>query len=118
MPRKSIRAWKAFRRDNRGRLRFMFHPHGETSVVPLGTWLETKARWVHNPGKKIKGTAYRAGFHCFLRRADADRFEKLTKGKYLIRPVLVSGVWPKPRSRVGSWLTRRLFVPKEGEANL
>lgn len=113
MPRRSTRAWKAFRRDNRGRLRFMFHPHGETSVVPLGTWLESKSRWVHNPGKKEIGKACRSGFHCFLRREDANRFEKLTRGKYVILPVLVTDVRLKPRTNVGSWLARRLFVPKE-----
>src|SRR3990172_12044783 len=110
MPKKSIRAWKAFRRDKQGRLRFLFHPHAGTSIVPFGTWLEAKARWVANPGKKRRSNKrFRAGFHFFPHREDADKFEKLTEGKYIILPVLVSDVRPKPRTNVASWLPPRFY---------
>ncbi|GEM_PF-6228151 len=105
-----IRAWKAFRLDKQGRLRFLFHGHAGTTLVPVGTWLEAKAHWVRDSGDRNQ-KAYRAGFHCFPRREDADRFEKRIRGKYFILPVLVSAARPKPRTNVGSWLARYLLVP-------
>ena len=105
----SIRAWKAFRVDRQGRLRFLFRAHAGTSVVPRGTWLEAKARWV----REAAGRKYRAGFHCFRRWEDVVRFQKLTKGKYVIREVLVADLRLKPQNRAGSWLARRLYVPEK-----
>ena len=105
----STRAWKAFRVDRQGRLRFLFRAHAGTSVVPRGIWLEAKARWVREANSRI----YRAGFHCFRRWEDVVRFQKLTKRKYVILEVLVADLRLKPQNRAGSWLARRLFVPKE-----
>ncbi|MEX0888120.1 MAG: hypothetical protein WDZ67_01975 [Patescibacteria group bacterium] len=101
--------------DQKGRLRFLFHPHAGTSVVQFNTWMECKARWVRNPGKRGQ-KAFRAGFHFFPKEESAAKFQKLTKGKYLILPVLVAEVRPKPRTNVGSWLARYLFVPEKEEA--
>jgi len=105
----SIRAWKAFRVDRQGRLRFLFRAHAGTSVVPRGTWVEAKARWVHEANSR----RYRAGFHCFRDWQAVLAFQKLTKGKYVIREVLAADLRRKPQTRAGSWLARRLFVPKE-----
>ena len=110
MPERSVRAWKAFRVGRQGRLRFMFHPHAGSTVVPLSVWLESQAKWVTNPGKKAGQKHYRAGFHYFRDWESIIAFQKLTKWKYVIRPVLVSGVHPKPRTNVGSWLARHLYV--------
>lgn len=115
---KAIRAWKAFRQDEKGILRFLFHPHNGTSVVSFDTWLTAKARWVANPGKKRRSTKrFRAGFHFFRDQEAVRNFKKLTKGKYIVLPVLVSKVRPKPRTIVGSWLARYLFVPRAKEAD-
>ena len=108
MPRQSIRAWKAFRLDQQGRLRFLFQAHAGTTLVPVETWLEAKARWVQEADSR----KYRSGFHCFRDWEAVLAFQKLTKGKYVIREVLVAGLRQKPRSRTGSWLARRLYVPE------
>jgi len=102
-------ALKAFRIDADGRLRFLFHAHQHSSLVPLDTWLEARAKWVQDgSGQKRK---YRSGFHFFPTGAETGLFDKLTKCKYTILPVIVEDVHPKPRSSVGSWIARRLYVP-------
>jgi hypothetical protein len=98
-------AYKAFRIDNKGQLRFLFHTYKGSSLVPLNQWIETKRPWVKE-GKK----RYRAGFHFFPKIEDCKRFDKLTKGKYIIIPVEVEDIEPKPRSSVGSWLAKKLLV--------
>jgi len=106
----AIRAWKAFRVDRRGQLRFLFRAHAGTSVVPRGIWVEAKARWVR---EGAAGRKYRAGFHCFRNWQAVLAFQKQTKGKYVIREVLVADLHRKPRTRAGSWLARRLYVPEK-----
>jgi hypothetical protein len=106
----STKAWKAFKLDRQGRLRFLFHTHAGTSIVPLGTWMEAKSRWVRDASNHDR--AYRSGFHIFRRLEDVVNFQNLTKGKYIVLPVLVANVWQKPHSRVGSWIAYRLYVPK------
>jgi hypothetical protein len=102
-----IKGMKAFRVDKNGRLRFLFHAYKGTSVVPLDQWIETSRPWVTDGQRQKK---YRSAFH-FLREPDRiDKFDKLTKGKYVILPVRVQGIQPKPRTSVGSWLARRIYV--------
>ncbi|KKW25134.1 MAG: hypothetical protein VE99_C0003G0059 [candidate division Kazan bacterium GW2011_GWC1_52_13] len=119
MASKKVRAWKAFRVDSKDRLRFMFHSHQETTIVPFGVWLKTKARWVRNPGKR-RGKAFRAGFHCFLNKERIASFQKLTDKKYVVLPVWVRNLRPKPRTIVGAYLAQELYVPqpKEKEEDL
>jgi len=103
-----MKAWKAFRIDKQGKLRFLFHTYKGNSIVPIGQWIETKRKWVSegsNPKRK-----YRAGFHFFPSIEASKRFERLTKNKYLILPVLVDGTWPKPHSSVGTWLAKRIYI--------
>ena len=109
MSKGSIRTWKAFRVDKQGRLRFLFQTHNGTSLVPIGVWLEARAIWV----READSRRYRAGFHCFRDWQAVLAFQKLTKGKYVVREVLVADLRRKPQTRAGSWLARRLFVPKE-----
>lgn len=104
---KTITGLKAFRVDDRGRLRFLFHAHEGTSVVPLDRWIETKRPWVTD-GQRQK--MYRSAFH-FLREPErVANFNRLTKGKYVMIPIRARGVEPKPRTNVGSWLARKIFV--------
>jgi hypothetical protein len=103
-----IVGYKAFRIDERGRLRFLFHAHNGSSIVPLDRWITTKRRW----GREAKGKKYRVAFHFLKYKEDIARFDKLTKGKYLIFPVKVKNVEPKPRTNVGSWLATHLYVPR------
>jgi len=101
-----VEGMKAFRVDDRGKLRFLFNAFQGSSVVPLDRWIETKRPW----GREGKGRKYRVAFH-FLR--DPDRiaaFNRLTKGKYVIIPIRASRVEPKRNSSVGSWLAKKIFV--------
>jgi hypothetical protein len=109
-----MKAWKAFRIDGKGRLRFLFHTYKGSSLVPLGEWMETKSPWV-NEGRSKK---YRAGFHFFRRMEDTEVFRSRTKNKYIILPVKVDDIRQKPRSSVNSWLAKRLFVYRWGDWNL
>ena len=111
MAPKKVRAWKAFRVDSQGRLRFMFHPHQGTTIVPFGVWLKTKARWVRNPGKR-RGKAFRSGFHCFLNRRGMAAFKKVVKKEYVVLPVWVRGLRPKPRTIVNAYLAQEIYVTK------
>jgi hypothetical protein len=106
-----MRAWKAFRLDKDKNLRFLFHTYQGSSLVPIGKWIETKSPWV-NEGRRKK---YRSGFHYFPTLDDTRKFRSITKNKYLILPVEVKDVRSKPHSSVGSWLARKLFVPKKGD---
>jgi len=101
---------KAFRLDRRGVLRFLFHAHNGTSVVPLNRFIEAKRRWVTDGSRQKK---YRAGFHFFPEGADMTKFAALVKNKYVYVTVLAMGVEPKPRSSVGSWLARKIMVCSE-----
>ncbi len=100
--------WKAFRYTGEKNLRFLFHTHNGSSVVPFNEWIEAKQRWVQDGNRSKK---YRAGFHFFRRREDIGRFQKLTKGKYWILMVEVKDIWQKPNSSVKSWLARQIRVP-------
>jgi hypothetical protein len=102
-----MKAWKAFRLDREGRLRFLFHTYKGSSLVPLNQWIETKRPWVKDGSRQTK---YRAGFHFFPDINNRGRFDKLTKNKYFIIEVEVEDIEPKPRTVVGSWLAKRLFV--------
>jgi len=105
--RRLVRGWKAFRLDRQGQLRFLFHAHKGTTVVPVGAWLEAKARWVSDAGRP-----YRSGFHFFRKWDDVLNFHRQTKEKYVVMTVLVAKVRPKPRTIAGSWIARYLYVPK------
>lgn len=98
--------WKAFRYTGGRNLRFLFHAHNGSSVVPFNQWIEAKQKWV----KEGSGRRYRSGFHFFRSPNDTDRFNKLTKNKYWILRIRVEGIRQKPRSSE-SWLARRIFVP-------
>jgi hypothetical protein len=106
---------KAFRIDKEGQLRFLFHaykaPGGRaSSLVPFDCWIETKRPWGSEGKRKKK---YRLAFH-FLRDPERiENFQKLTRGKYVLIPISVSDIEPKPRSSVGSWLARRIRVDSD-----
>lgn len=114
MSPKSTQAWKAFRLDEQGRLRFLFKAHAGTTLIHRGAWLKAKARWV----READSRTYRAGFHCFREWEAVLAFQKRTKGKYVIQKVLVAGLRRKPHTRTGSWLARCLYVPPEAERRL
>jgi hypothetical protein len=101
--------WKAFRLDAQGRLRFLFHAHAGSSVVPLNAWISSVARWVTDGQRQKK---YRSGFHFIHEEHHIERFNRLTKNKYVFVRVRVRSIRPKPRTSVGSWLAREIFVPK------
>jgi hypothetical protein len=101
-----ITGWKAFRIDKQGRLRFLFHTYEGSSLVPLDQWIETKRPW----GREAQGKKYRVAFHFLRYEDDIAKFDKLTKGKYVIFPVKVMKIEPKPRTSVGSWLATHLYV--------
>lgn len=103
--------WKAFRIGKDGKLRFLFHTHNGTSVVPFNQWIEAKQKWVKDGSRAKK---YRSGFHYFHDPNDIARFNKLTKNKYRIFIVNVRDVWQKPNSSVKSWLAKRLYVSEGG----
>ena len=97
--------WKAFRNEKDG-LHFLFRGHEGSTRVPLRTWLTAKAKLVRDG----KGRNYRAGFHFMVNWYDAQKFDRLTKGKYVFRMVEIRGARPKPGSRTGIWLARGIFV--------
>ena len=101
---------KAFRLDKSGELRFLFHTHNGTSIVPLNCFIEARRRWVTDGARQTK---YRAGFHFFPDGADMTRFAAQLTKKYLFVTVLAMGIEPKPRSSVGSWLARKIMVCSE-----
>jgi hypothetical protein len=101
------RGTKAFRVDGKGRLRFLFHAHQGSSVVPLDRWIETKRPWVTD-GSRQK--MYRAAFHFLRDRDRVEKFDRLTQGKYVMIPIKAQGAERKPRTNVGSWLARKIFV--------
>jgi hypothetical protein len=105
-----VKAKKAFRVDDEGRLRFLFHAHNKSSIVPRGQWLEAKAKLVREGSRQKK---YRSGFHFFPMDADITLFQTLTKNKYEVVEVEVKHFRKKPRSSVGSYLARYLYVPEE-----
>jgi hypothetical protein len=98
---------KAFRVDTKGRLRFLFHSHQGSSVVPLDRWIETKRPWVTD-GSRQK--MYRSAFHFLREQHRIERFNALTKNKYVMIPIRARGVERKPRTNVGSWLAKEVFV--------
>lgn len=100
---------KAFRVDKQGRWRFLFHTYNDSSLVPFDCWLKTKQPWVSDGTRQRK---YRAGFHFFPKGADMRVFQALTKTKYPILSVRVRGARPKPRSSVGSWIAREIYIPR------
>ena len=104
------KGFKAFRLDKDGNLRFLFHTHDGSSLVPFNTWITTKRIWVSNPGEKKR--KYRAGFHFMPKIDDMEKFDNLTKGKYVIFPVKFKDIEPKPRTSVGSWLATSMYVDK------
>jgi hypothetical protein len=99
---------KAFRLDASGRLRFLFHAHAGSSIVPLDVWITAKARWVTDGQRQKK---YRSGFHFIRDERHIERFNRLTKSKYVFLPVQVRDIRPKPRTTVGSWLAREVRIP-------
>lgn len=106
---KNCYGWKAFRLKD-GKLEFLFHGLNGSKQVPVNQWIKAKQRLVHNPGAKDQ-PRFRSAFHFMPDKAKMEKFDLLTKGKYLILPVAVRGiVRPKPRSNVGSWLATELFV--------
>jgi hypothetical protein len=50
-----MNAYKAFRVDKNGKLRFLFHTYKGSSLVPLDQWITANQRWVKNGtgGKSI-----------------------------------------------------------------
>lgn len=108
--------YKAFRVYKKGKLRFLFHTYKGSSLVPTHCWIEAEVKLVSNRGTyKKTPNKFWSGFHYFVNKEDAEKFNVLTKGKYLILPVYVSGTWRKPRSRVGSRLAKELWVSYRGD---
>jgi len=106
--KKVTSGWKAFRVDSRGRVRFLFHAHDGSSIVPFNTWIRSKARWVTDGQRQKK---YRSGFHFLVETERIDKFDRLTKGKYIFLQVQVRNARPKPRTNVGSWIAQEILVP-------
>jgi hypothetical protein len=103
----TVQGLKAFRIDSKGKVRFLFHAFQGTSIVPMDRWIETKRPWGSEDQRAKK---YRLAFH-FLREPErVEKFQKMTKNKYIIVPILAQGVEPKPQTSVGSWLAKRIFV--------
>ena len=105
--------YKAFRVGEDGQLRFLFHSYREpgadkgSSIVPLDRWITTKRPW----GREAQGKKYRLAFHFLRYERDIAAFQRLTKHKYLVLPVHVRKIEPKPRTSVGSWLAVEIRVP-------
>jgi len=106
MPNFTI-GYKAFRVDKQERLRYLFHAHEGTSLVEFDVWLKAKQKLV----REAQGKRYRSGFH-FLRTPEhVEKFQKMTKNKYVFIPVHVRNIRPKPRTSVGSWLAQEIRIP-------
>jgi hypothetical protein len=118
--------WKAVRIGTTGSIykgcvmwdmRFLYHPHEGSRIIPVDKWLEAKARWVRKLGDRNKTSrAYRAGFQFLATRADVERFNELTKGKYSFIRVRVRQTWRKPTKGSKSMMARFLFVPNPIDA--
>ncbi len=106
---KKVIGFKAFRVDSNGVIHFLFHAHNGSSKVIFNKWLEAKAKWVIDGSRATK---YRSGFHFLRTEADVEKFKKLTKNKYVILPVYLKNIRKKPRTNVGSWIGRYLYVPE------
>lgn len=108
MAQEIIVGWKAFRMDC-GRFYFLYHTHNGSSLVPVNEWLVTKQKWVHNPGSG-KHKKFRSGFHFFKDRESVKKFNSMTNNKYVIKEILAKGIWKKPRTTVGSYLAKSIFI--------
>jgi len=108
----TIIGWKAFRGpDEEGRwdcrnLGFLYHGLGGSRHVPVGTWMVAKAGILRDG----VGQRYRSGFHFVRSLDDARAFDRLTKGKYVFFRVQAYGIRPKPGSRTGIWLAKKMRV--------
>jgi len=108
MPNFTI-GYKAFRIDNKGQFRYLFHAHDGSSVVQFDTWMIAKKKWV----REAAGKKYRSGFHFLRFEEDIEKFMKLTRYKYVLLPVHVRNIRPKPRTSVGSWLAQEIRIPSK-----
>ena len=93
--------------------RTLYHGHNGTRDVPFDTWLETGDRVVHNPGKKT-GPGYEEGFHVFTSESECKKYLKgftRTDRTLQVCPVYFEDAAPKPRSRSGVLLAKRMYVP-------
>lgn len=102
--------YKAFRVDKKGRLRFLFHTYKGSSLVPTYCWIEAERKLVSNRGTPKNPRKFWSGFHYFSNKKDAEKFNVLTKGKYIILPIYVMSTCSKPKTRVGSRLAKELWV--------
>lgn len=108
MPNFTI-GYKAFRIDSKGQLRYLFHAHEGTSLVEFDVWMTAKKKWV----REAQGKKYRSGFHFLRTDEHVEKFQKMTKNKYVFLPVHVRNIRPKPRTSVGSWLAQEIRIPSE-----
>jgi hypothetical protein len=96
-----IVGYKAVRRDENGNLRYLFHGVNGSTLIEFNKWITTKKKWVKESSRQTK---YRSGFHFLRNPDDIERFDRLTKGKYVWVKIEAKDPRPKPRSNAGSWL--------------
>jgi len=117
---RTVSEWKnarlAYRllRDCNGQPKTLYHAHGDSMILPLDTWLQSKPKIVHNPGKVHTGAkGFRAGFHVFPTLEDLVKYSKNMDGSYAVVEVVVSGkIRPKPRSRSTVLLAEHMMITK------
>ena len=104
-------AWRLFRESAMGQHPVtLYHAHRGTKTLPLGKWMKAKQGIVYNPGKKMTGTAFRAGWHVFRTLDDLAKYCSKMDGTYAVCQVLVKGCRPKPRSRSSVMLAKWMRV--------
>jgi hypothetical protein len=107
-----MKAYRLFEVAEDGALLTLFHRTEQGSRrVPIGEWLEAKARWVSDGSGNRR---YRAGFHIFAPECDAETFVQ----RHFRRPrtlaiveVEVKDLRPKPTNPNRVLLARHMRVP-------
>jgi hypothetical protein len=99
-------------RDYNGQPKTLYHAHGDSMILPLDTWLQSKPKIVHNPGKAHTGAkGFRAGFHVFPTLEDLVKYSRNMDKSYAVVEVVVSGkIRPKPRSRSTVLLAEHMLL--------
>ena len=108
-------AWRIFEATEGCGPKTLFHGYHGSRELKLDTPLRSKQGIVTNPGKKVRGKTFRAGWHVTLDFNDAVRyFERFSNSRNLVLcRVFVKHFRPKPRSPHPVFLAKDMLVKSE-----
>lgn len=108
-------AWRIFEAHEGCGPKTLFHGYHGSRELQLDTPLRAKQGIVTNPGKKIEGKTFRAGWHVALTLEDAEKyFTRFNNSRNLVVcKVFVKNYRPKPRSPHPVFLAKDMLVTTE-----